>query len=211
MSTNQSDTTTEEEETEAIDPLADLAEEVAAALDADVSTDFRTLKARIPSERWVDTAVKARDDLGLPFFSWLSATDWANDVEVGDELSEPTEERFEILCELSDVSEGRFVVLSTDISKENPTLPSLVETFPGANWHEREAAEMFGITFEGHPNPVALYLPNEFEGHPLLKSFPLLTREVKPWPGKVDVEDMPAEENVEAGDEAESSEEEEGA
>lgn len=76
--------------------------------------------------------------------------------------------------------------------------------YPGANWHEREAAEMFGISFEGHPNLVQLYLPGGFEGHPLRKSFPLLTREVKPWPGTVDVEGMPSEENVEAGDAEES-------
>ena len=62
---------------------------------------------------------------------------------------------------------------------------------PGANWHEREAHEMFGIDFVGHPNLIKLYLPDGFEGYPLQKSFPLLTREVKPWPGTVDVEGMP--------------------
>jgi NADH-quinone oxidoreductase subunit C len=50
---------------------------------------------------------------------------------------------------------------------------------------------MFGIDFVGHPNLIKLYLPDGFEGHPLRKSFPLLTREVKPWPGTVDVEGMP--------------------
>ncbi len=56
---------------------------------------------------------------------------------------------------------------------------------------------MFGIEFEGHPNLTKLYLPDAFEGFPLRKSFPLLSREVKPWPGLVDVEDMPSTENVE--------------
>jgi NADH-quinone oxidoreductase subunit C len=51
---------------------------------------------------------------------------------------------------------------------------------------------MFGIVFDGHPNLTHLYLPDGFEGHPLRKTFPLLTREVKPWPGTVDVEDMPS-------------------
>jgi NADH-quinone oxidoreductase subunit C len=50
---------------------------------------------------------------------------------------------------------------------------------------------MFGIDFEGHPNLAHLYLPDGFQGHPLLKSYPLLSREVKPWPGTVDVEAMP--------------------
>ena len=47
--------------------------------------------------------------------------------------------------------------------------------YAAANWHEREAADMFGIRFEGHPNPVSIYLPDGFEGHPLRKSFPLLS------------------------------------
>ena len=146
----------------------------------------------------------AGNELGLEFFSWLSVVDWANQVEVGDPPSEEVEERYEVLCELSDTSDGRFVILSTDIGKDEPSMPTLVDTYPGANWHEREAAEMFGISFIGHPNLAELYLPPGFEGHPLLKSFPLLTREVKPWPGTVDVEGMPSEENVEAGDAEES-------
>jgi NADH-quinone oxidoreductase subunit C len=52
---------------------------------------------------------------------------------------------------------------------------------------------MFGIRFEGHPGLRHLYLPGEFEGHPLRKDFPLLARLVKPWPGIVDVEPMPGE------------------
>ena len=63
--------------------------------------------------------------------------------------------------------------------------------YAGANWHEREAAEMFGIDFVGHPHLTKLYLPGAFEGHPLRKDFPLLSRRVKPWPGIVDVEQMP--------------------
>ena len=63
--------------------------------------------------------------------------------------------------------------------------------------YEREAAEMFGITFEGHPDPRKLYLPSEFEGFPLRKDFPLLARAVKPWPGLVDKEPIPGEDEEE--------------
>jgi NADH-quinone oxidoreductase subunit C len=52
---------------------------------------------------------------------------------------------------------------------------------------------MFGFEFRGHPNLRHLYLPGQFEGFPLRKDFPLLSREVKPWPGLVDVEPMPEE------------------
>jgi NADH-quinone oxidoreductase subunit C len=75
---------------------------------------------------------------------------------------------------------------------------SWVPVYPGADWHERECWEMFGISFDGHPALRHLYLPSEFEGHPLRKDYALLSRVVKPWPGLVDVEPMP----VEAADEA---------
>ena len=66
--------------------------------------------------------------------------------------------------------------------------------YPGANWHEREAREMFGVTFDEHPDLRNIYLPGDFEGHPLRKDYPLLSRRMKPWPGIVDVEAMPGEE-----------------
>jgi NADH-quinone oxidoreductase subunit C len=52
---------------------------------------------------------------------------------------------------------------------------------------------MYGFVFDGHPALRHLYLPSEFEGHPLRKDYPLLARVVKPWPGLVDVEPMPGE------------------
>ncbi len=70
-------------------------------------------------------------------------------------------------------------------------MPTWTGVYAGADWHERETCEMFGIGFAGHPNLVNMYLPADFEGHPLRKDFPLLARRVKPWPGIVDVEPMP--------------------
>jgi NADH-quinone oxidoreductase subunit C len=152
---------------------------------------FDTVKVRIPAENWVSAHATARDDLDLVFFSWLSAIDWANDVAAGDALGEEVEERIELMSALSDLDEGKLVVLSTDIPTASPQIASLVDVYAGANWHEREAHEMFGIDFDGHPNLIHLYLPDSFIGNPLRKSYPLLSREVKPWPGTVDVEAMP--------------------
>lgn len=175
-----------------------LAERVAELTGADSwSADFGNAKVRIDSSRWVEAITEVRDGAGLDFFSFLSAVDWSNEVEVGEPLEEPVEERYEILVRLSSARNNDAVTLSTDISKEDPRIPTLVGVFGGANWHEREAAEMFGIEFEGHPNLSKLYLTDEFEGHPLRKSYPLLSREIKPWPGMVDVEDMPSTENTE--------------
>jgi len=152
---------------------------------------FGAAKVKVPTASWVEALTTARDDFALVFFSWLSAVDWANEVQVGDPLVEQVEERYELIAGVSDLTDGHIVLFTTDLPKENPTVASLVDVYMGANWHEREAHEMFGIEFVGHPNLIKLYLPDGFEGYPLQKSFPLLTREVKPWPGTVDVEGMP--------------------
>ncbi len=152
--------------------------------------ELGTAKLSIARSDWVEAhrALKSR----FPFFSWLSAIDWAAEVAVGDapemEEGEQMVERFEVLSRISDVSDGDGLILSTDVPKEDACVDSLTGVYAGADWHEREAAEMFGIDFIGHPNLVGLYLPDGFVGHPLRKSYALLSREVKPWPGDVDVE-----------------------
>jgi NADH-quinone oxidoreductase subunit C len=174
-----------------VHPLQGLADDVAEAVGGTAEITFDTVKVKVALDRWREAHVTARDELGLVFFSWLSAIEWSNDVEVGDRLSEEVVERIELLTTVGDVDEGRRVTLTTDLDREKPVAPSLVEVYAGANWHEREAYEMFGIDFEGHPNLIHLYLPESFVGNPLRKSYPLLSREVKPWPGTVDVEAMP--------------------
>ena len=182
---------------------AAVASRFAAMVGADSSSaEFGTAKIRVPAARWVEVHRTLREH--LPFFSWLSAIDWTSDVAVGDPPEGTVEERFEVLSRLSDVTTGAGITISCDISKTDPRIASLTGVFGGANWHEREAAEMFGIVFEGHPHLVKLYLPDGFLGHPLRKTFPLLSRDVKPWPGTVDVEDMPSSMNAEAGDQPEA-------
>ena len=74
------------------------------------------------------------------------------------------------------------------LTHEDPTCPTVSDLFPTSDWHERETREMFGIRFEGHPKPVKLLLSEPFEGQPLRKDFPLMSREAKPWPGLVEGE-----------------------
>ncbi|CAN5855428.1 hypothetical protein BH23ACT4_BH23ACT4_03490 [soil metagenome] len=192
----------EVEQAEEVDhPLQGYADEVAQAVGGTAEITFDTVKVKVPAGDWVKVHQTARDDLDLVFFSFLSAIDWAKEVEVGDPLKdEDFEERIEMLTTVSDLSEGRRVTFSADLPTEEPVIDSLVGVYAGANWHEREAAEMFGIDFTGHPDLSALYLPDAFEGNPLRKSFPLLSREVKPWPGKVDVEGMPEDQSAESSE-----------
>jgi NADH-quinone oxidoreductase subunit C len=95
---------------------------------------------------------------------------------------------FEVVIALTSMRHGVTVVVKVRLPAVDPRMPTLTGVFRGADWHERETAEMFGILFDGHPNLVKLYLPEDFEGHPLRKSFPLASRVYKPWPGEKDFE-----------------------
>jgi NADH-quinone oxidoreductase subunit C len=109
------------------------------------------------------------------------------------------ETRFQVFARLYSIRRKLGLTLKADLDDESPAVASIHDIYFGAEWHERETWEMYGFNFVGHPGLRHLYLPSEFEGFPLRKDFPLLAREVKPWPGLVDVEPIPG-----GGDEEES-------
>jgi NADH-quinone oxidoreductase subunit C len=111
------------------------------------------------------------------------------------------ETRFQVFARLYSTHRRLGVIIKADLDDDAPSVESWSEVYAGADWHERETWEMFGFDFVGHPHLTHLYLPGEFEGFPLRKDFPLLAREVKPWPGLVDVEPMPEEDEGEGADE----------
>lgn len=185
----------------------------------------KDLWIRVSTDAWRTAAEVARNRLHARYFCFLSVIDWmpspfgrSMDSEVdrqlaGEEPAEPApmeqgyaggDTRFQVFARLAHVGEpGNFwgVTLKADIPDEPLAVESWTSVFAGADWHEREAWEMFGVTFTGHPGLRHLYLPSDFEGYPLRKDFPLLSRQVKPWPGIVDVEQFPEEEGAdEAGD-----------
>jgi NADH-quinone oxidoreductase subunit C len=109
--------------------------------------------------------------------------------------------RFQVFARVYDVRGHVGITLKVDVPDDTLAVASWVPVYAGANWHEREVWEMFGVRFTGHPDLRNIYLPGDFEGHPLRKDFPLLSRIVKPWPGIVDVEPMPDDLGGEGGDE----------
>ena len=183
----------------------DWAAGLAHRLGGEAIVEFDTVRVAVPREKWLATIRRARDEEGLDFFSWLTGIDWAKDVEVGEgvENVDDLDERFEVMCRLSSVKNSDAAHFVARLPKDDPVIDSVVPLFAGAEWHEREAHDMFGIDFRGNPNLVNIYLPDAFVGHPLLKSFPLLTREVKPWPGDVDVEGMPGGQETDDAEEVE--------
>jgi NADH-quinone oxidoreductase subunit C len=164
------------------------------------------LWVRVRTDAWRDAA-HALKDAGFGSFSWLSAIDWlpspygrgeddptaepeAPDTEIRQGYA-GGETRFQMVARLTDLRRHVGVTIKADVPDDEAVMDSWSDVFAGANWHERECHEMFGIGFNGHPDLRNMYLPGDFEGHPLRKDFPLLARMVKPWPGIVDVEPMP--------------------
>ena len=99
------------------------------------------------------------------------------DLAVFDNLNAPPASgaRFTAVYRLYRFPGAARVRLAVD-APEGESLPSAGGVYPAANWAEREAFDMFGIPFEGHPDLRRIYLPDEFEGHPLRKDFPLAGR-----------------------------------
>ena len=88
-------------------------------------------------------------------------------------------EHLRVVYHLYSLDKRHKCVIQADLPADDPVVPSIVSVYPGANWHEREGAELFGVTFEGHPDMKPLLLYEGFEGHPGLKSFPF--HEYEEW------------------------------
>jgi NADH-quinone oxidoreductase subunit C len=84
--------------------------------------------------------------------------------------------RFRVLYVLLNTSTGERIHVRTHVDEPEPTLPSAVPLWRGANWMEREVFDMFGIRFTGHPNLKRILMPEEFAAFPLRKDYPLRGR-----------------------------------
>ena len=172
---------------------------------------------RVRTEAWREVGFALRDTVGCDYFCFLSALDWLPSPfgRGEDDPTEPPPERdtevrqgytggdtrFQVFARVTSTRLHVGVTIKTDVPDDDLSVPTWVPVYAGANWHEREAKEMFGIHFAGHNDLRNMYLPMDFEGYPLRKDFPLLSRILKPWPGIVDVEPLPGD----GDDEEESS------
>ena len=115
----------------------------------------------------------AKDDPRLDF-KYLRCLSGVDHMEGG----------LEVVYHLYSYTHKHNVTIKTRLPQEGARLPSVTSVWRGANWHEREAAEMFGLFFEGHPNLVPLLLPEDMtDHHPLRKDNPLA--EIEEWQGEL--------------------------
>jgi len=120
--------------------------------------DGPLLTVTVPPDRWLDLGRFAKETLGCLYFNFLSAVDWK-------------EPGLEVVARVENLDVGLAMMMKTRLGAGESTCASLVPVYRGADWMERECYDMFGIRFEGHPDLRRILLPQDWEGHPLLKSY----------------------------------------
>ena len=116
--------------------------------------------------------LKEDPDIKMDYLIDVTAVDW-----------KPKTPRFEVVYHLHSIAHGHSLRLKVPVEEEDAWVPTVSTVWRTANWHERETFDLFGIKFEGHPDLRRILMPDDWEGHPLRKDYPLEGREWKftPW------------------------------
>ena len=116
--------------------------------------------ARVPGEEW-EAFARAAKEGGFEFCSDVTVVDWMRQRS----------ERFEVVANLLSMQHKIRLRMITPVGRHEPSVASLTPIWPGAGFGEREAYDMFGIDFEGHPDLTRILMPDDWEGHPLRKDY----------------------------------------
>ena len=117
------------------------------------------LGVEVPAGELLEAMRALRDTHGYRFYIVATGVDGKEDVEV--------------VHGVRNLETGDDFFVKVRLPKEEPELDSLAFLFAGAEWHEREIYDLFGVRFRAHPDPRRILMPDEYEGHPLRKDFPL--------------------------------------
>ena len=123
----------------------------------------------VPRERYLEVARALRDE-GFDLCADLTATDYL--THGGRPLPEGVEpERFEVALNLLSLTQRRRIRIRAQVPMSDPSIESVFELWPGVEAMEREAYDMYGIRFDGHPDLTRILMPEDWEGHPLRKDY----------------------------------------
>ena len=110
-----------------------------------------------------DVCRRLKEEFGFSYLSDMGGADRFTDAG-----------RFEVIYNILHLEKSLRLRLKVRTEEKNPSVPSVTSVWEAANWHEREAYDMFGIFFENHPDLRRMYLPEDFKYYPLRKEFPLI-------------------------------------
>jgi NADH-quinone oxidoreductase subunit C len=119
-----------------------------------------TEDAVVLAERLLDVAAYVHDQLGYTLLSNITPVDYLADGVI------------ELVYHFLHLDGGPPLVVKARVPRESPVVPSLAPSWPGADLQEREAYDLYGVQFPGHPNLMRIYMWDEFEGYPMRKDFP---------------------------------------
>lgn len=117
----------------------------------------------VKAEQIVEALTLLRDKYEFELLSALTASDYYPQQSP----------RFHVVYQLSSLAKNVTLQLRVPVNGDRPKVPTATRVYDAANWREREIFDMFGIEFEGHPDPRRILTPEGMEGHPLRKDFPL--------------------------------------
>lgn len=121
----------------------------------------------VAQDKWSEVARYTRDEEQFSLLSDLTAVHWPK-----------REKQFDIVLNLYSFKKNERLRLKTQVG-DGETVATMSTIWPTANWLEREAFDMFGIPFEGHPDLKRILLPDEWQGHPLRKDYDILTQDTE--------------------------------
>ena len=158
--------------TNPVDPHAETLKTLSSALGEGVFSMSRfrdNLRLFVPPSRLIEVLTVLKTRCGFGLLSELGGADY---------LGYPgrTRSRFEVHYVLRNLDTAEMIVVKAGVDDPDPTLPSAVPLWPGADWMEREVFDMFGVRFEGHPDLRRILMPEEFVAFPLRKDYPLRGR-----------------------------------
>jgi NADH-quinone oxidoreductase subunit C len=139
------------------------------------SSDASYFMVSVAPDVWVEAVASAKTS-GFDFFIDLYAADHFRDAP-----------RYEVGINVVNTTENRRLIISTRLPYDAPTIPTVTGVFAGANFYEREAYDLFGIEFVGHPDLTRILLPDDWDGHPLRKDYAVGAIPVQFKAGSVDL------------------------
>ncbi|HEY6214593.1 MAG TPA: NADH-quinone oxidoreductase subunit C [Vicinamibacterales bacterium] len=157
------------------DAVPDSAPEAAASADL-----HATVYVERDAVQAAARALRDRPELAFTFLAELTAVDYW-----------PREPRFELIYVLVSIAHRHRVRMKVRVHGGDAHVATVTDVWPAASWLEREVWDMFGIAFDGHPDPRRLLMPEDWEGHPLRKDYPV---QIRMKPGASEPIQMTAEE-----------------